>query len=424
MKKKSDFRKYITIVVFVAGVLLKSTELGDQDVVKVSADPDFSVIVDEIIAVDEMSTVQEETEDVTQSENALEVSSIDVVIVEETCAEMVESMYSDVSIKLNTQIYDYTRELYNEISPRYINSENCKTGLSSYFNKYYDPLIPLALSVVEMGAHADTRYTWTPVVYSQDIIDALNQGGFVHGEYELERYLNDFNVADVDSGYLYWLGLNDFMTKEGEGNSLNDKTSLGPLQILREGGNMEYVLSTLDGKTGFDLITWHDSMEYFICMQARAFTAEVSWLVNYHVRNKYEFIAMMAVNHNSGIEYMVNQKEDGVVWNWGTSKNVMDYIYKITTTDAINGFCNMVDGWFSTGIEGRLEKGYDFPLCGQSALVDIQEVLDRAGVDIQLDEYSGSELVKKLYPIRAMLNYMSLVRLYESIGISVEDGHE
>ena len=80
----------------------------------------------------------------------------------------------------------------------------------------------------------------------------------------------------------------------------------------------------------------------------------------------------------------------------------------------------MVDVWFGNDVECKLQRGVEFPLCGQSSYNDIQRVLGEFGVNVHLESYSGAELEKRLYPIRAIINYMILVKLYESIGIVEE----
>lgn len=409
MRRKNKSHIIFAAVVFFTGVFLQ-IESGQQGLVgKVEAEPDST---ENVLVVEETTP---EYNNIIECMEDIDVSSSNVVEPDTEVNQINESIFSDISVMLNTQIYDYTDQIYEDMLISCPEFNQSTTSLALCFDEYYNPLMPLALSVVEMGSHADTQYTWTPVIFSQDIIKALNDEGIVHGDYELQKYMSDLDVDSVNTDYLHWLGLDRFLTEGSEYGSFNDKSSLGPLQILRSGENVEKVQKLLG--SALDLITWKDSMKYFLCMQKQAFMSETSWLVNYHIRNKYEFIAMMAVNHNSGITYMVNKGQDGTAENWGTSKDVMDFIYYITTDDAICGFQNMVDVWFDNDIECRLQRGVEFPLCGQSSYSDIQHVLNEAGVNVHLERYSGAELEKRLYPIRAILNYMSLVKLYESIGI-------
>lgn len=413
MRRKGKSHIIFAMVVFFTGVFLQ-IESGQQGLLEeVKAEPDST---ESVLVVEE--TTPEYNNSIIECIEDVDMSSSNVAEQDTEAEQVNESIFSDISVRLNTQIYDYTDQIYNEMLTNYPEFNQSTTSLTLCFDEYYSPLIPLALSVVEMGAHADTQYTWTPVIFSQDIIKALNDEGIVHGDYELQMYMSDLDVDSVNTDYLRWLCLDKFLTEGSEYGSFNDKSSLGPLQILRNGENVERVQKLLG--CNLDLITWEDSMKYFLCMQKQAFMSETSWLVNYHVRNKYEFIAMMAVNHNSGITYMVNRGQDGTAENWGTSKDVMDFIYYITTDDAIRGFQSMVDVWFDNGVECRLQRGVEFPLCGQSSYNDIQRVLDEFGVNVHLESYSGAELEKRLYPIRAILNYMSLVKLYESIGIVEE----
>lgn len=370
MRRKSKSHIIFAMVVFFTGVFLQ-IESGQQGLVEeVKAEPDST---ENVLVVEE--TTPEYNNSIIECIEDIDMSSSNVAEQDTEAEQINESIFSDISVRLNTQIYDYTDQIYNEMLTNYPEFNQSTTSLALCFDEYYSLLIPLALSVVEMGAHADTQYTWTPVIFSQDIIKALNDEGIVHGDYELQMYMSDLDVDSVNTDYLRWLCLDKFLTEGSEYGSFNDKSSLGPLQILRNGENVERVQKLLG--CNLDLITWEDSMKYFLCMQKQAFMSETSWLVNYHIRNKYEFIAMMAVNHNSGITYMVNRGQDGTAENWGTSKDVMDFIYYITTDDAIRGFQGMVDVWFDNDVECRLQRGVEFPLCGQSSYNDIQRVLDR-----------------------------------------------
>lgn len=240
MRRKSKSHIIFAMVVFFTGVFLQIGS-GQQGLVEeVKAEPDST---ENVLVVEE--TTLEYNNSIIECIEDIDMSSSNVTEQDTEAEQINESIFSDISVRLNTQIYDYTDQIYNEMLTNYPEFNQSTTSLALCFDEYYNPLIPLALSVVEMGAHADTQYTWTPVIFSQDIIKALNDEGIVHGDYELQMYMSNLDVDSVNTDYLRWLCLDKFLTEGSEYGSFNDKSSLGPLQILRNGENVERVQKLL-----------------------------------------------------------------------------------------------------------------------------------------------------------------------------------
>ena len=318
--------------------------------------------------------------------------------------EINTEVFNSTQVRLNTELYITAEESYNK--QHVIKDFGVPaTKLAESYVDAMNPLIPVAMTVNETGMWADRRYTWTSGVYSK----LLKNAGCNMDRLDISTVTTDTYVVNNLCTY-YGCGKNCTAGKSTHYHTIgtNDSDSLGPLQILRhyveDGNYIEYDC----GDTVVDLMSWEDNVTYFTHTQSNKFMSPDNWNRDYSISNTYELVALMAVAHNTGTSFLV-KNDAGSLWHNSTA--VYKYCHALGNEDSVRILSGYVDDWWSTVIAAQAE-GKDFILLGQSPTNLQDRMLSDLG--IVKSDYASSFGHKQYYPLKALLNYMCLERLYYS----------
>lgn len=360
------------------------------------------------LAIKELASQEEvSTEEITTTEEVLEEENSEV-IEEQQKSILIDSMlFNNTQVRLNTEIYDITNGIYNE---EHIVQDfgTPNTNLARSYLENINPVIPISTTVNETGAWADTRYTWSSAIYSK----LLRGAGVDLNRLHIEQVNVDTYVVNGLCTY-YGCGTNCTADVASHYHTIgqNDCDSLGPLQILRhyvEGNNY---ISYDCGATVVDLMDWDDNVQYFTHTQSKLFMSEDNWNKNYIISSAPELVALMAVAHNTGTAFLSNKNDAGSLWH--NSSAVYDYCKVLGSQDAINVMSHYVDDWWVGVVEAQ-NNGNAFSFLGQGSTSMLDNILEEIGVNKSL--YAKSFEHKQYYPLRAVLNYLCMERLYYSGG--------
>lgn len=348
------------------------------------------------------------TEEITMTvEEDLEEEKSEVIAEQHDGILIDDMLFNSTQIRLNTEIYDITKNIYNE---EHLIEEygNPLTKLAQSYLQNMTPIIPIAMTINETGMWSDTRYTWSSAIYSK----LLNSAGVDMDRVKIEQVDTDTYVINGLCSY-YGCGTNCTADVNSHYHTIgyNDCDSLGPLQILRhyvEGNN--YI--TYDcGNVVLDLMSWDDNVQYFAHTQSKRFIDTENWNSGYTISNTYELVALMAVAHNTGTAFLNSKNDAGSLWR--NSDAVYDYCKVLGDPHSISVMTKYVDTWWNDVIEAQ-KNGEPFTLLGQTSTSVHNQILSEIGVN--KSEYASSFGHKQYYPLKAVLNYLCLERLYYSGG--------
>lgn len=308
--------------------------------------------------------------------------------------------------RLNKEIYDIADGIINEehLSKCFDLSSN----LSKSAVKYYTPLIPIALTECETGSWADRSITWSSAVYS----DLINIDWSNVSIYDIDESFYNVNMLNqyMGCGSNCTSKYHSSLAFGHTGIGRNDNDSLGSLQILRR------YLQDSDGikryKCGAvvtDLMRWEDNVQFFIHEHGGRVLQCTTKNNKRYVNSTYELVALVAISHNTGSSFITSSTAGN---SWNNSDAVFDFCSLFSNDLVISTLNSYVDEWFDS-IEYSLQSNSDFDLLGQSSISKLDLILSDCG--ISLSDYSSNVTFKQYYPIRVVLNYMALERLYDTI---------
>ena len=360
------------------------------------------------LAIKELASQEEvSTEEITTTEEILEEENSEVIEEQQKSILIDNKLFNSTQVRLNTEIYEITDGIYNE---EHIVQDfgMPNTNLAQSYLDNIDPVITIATTINETGAWADTRYTWSSAVYSKLLKNA---------NADLDRlHVNQVNVDTyVVNGLCTYYGCGSNCTADVANHyhtiGQNDNDSLGPLQILRhyvEGNNY---ISYDCGATVIDLMSWDDNVQYFTHTQSKLFMSEENWNKDYTISSTEELVALMAVAHNTGTAFLNNKNDAGSLWN--NSSAVYDFCKLLGSPEAIEVMNKYVDEWWTSVVEAQ-NSNTAFSFLGQASTSMQDQILAEIGVNKSL--YAGSFEHKQYYPVKAVLNYLCMKRLYYSGG--------
>lgn len=318
------------------------------------------------------------------------------------------TIFSRNTVRLNSEIYNVSNDVITEE-----HADKClkaTTVLGESFVSNLNPLIPLALSVCETGSWANTEYTWTPAIYSK----ALSNKNVSMNDLKVEEVNVDLYLA---SGLSAYVGCGGNCAANGNQHyhekGYNDNSSLGPLQILRQyvEGNQGYIVYDC-GEYCSDLMSWKDNVEYIYHSQGRSFTKEDNWNKDYSIRNPYELVALMGVAHNTGNAFLNaggGTSSAGSLWH--NAEAVYRYCAALTSEESIEILKRRVDTWYEEVLI-CIEEDRTYSMLGACNESVMDDILKEIGLN--KTSYASSFQHKQYYPLKALLNYMSLEKLYYS----------
>ena len=316
--------------------------------------------------------------------------------------------FSDTSVKLNSEIYAQVENIMyaGHFETCFVQNN---TNLWNSYKENLDPLVFMAIANCETGLWNDTRYTWTPAVYSSLFASI----GVDMDRLQIQNVDCDTYVANGLSSYLgcgsnCTAGANTHYHTTGR----NDNDSLGPYQILRryvESSNGKHI-SYECGETVSDLMRWKDSTEYTY-HKAGQYFAYSNWNDSYSISNSYELAMLMGVAHNTGIAYLSGTSA-GSYWN--DSEAVYAFCRSMASEEAIQRWDALIEDWFYNEVKPNVEAGTKFRMPGQYiSESQMNKVITNLG--FHKGDFASSFKHKQYYPLRTLLNYMGLEALYSSM---------
>ena len=344
------------------------------------------------------------------------------------------SLFDATSVRLNTEIYQVAASIINKEHIEQCFGNRAETNLSKSVKKYLNPLIPIALTVPEMGGTIDTKYTWSAAIYSGSLASANVD-------------MDSLNVAAVDSLLFsdreLWNNLacgsnctgterdpNHVHVSPVNGRSGNDNDSLGPLQILRSyisyaGGEVKYENC---GTSCVDLMRWDDSLEWFFHEWMSYFIPSGdSWANEIEISNPYMLVAMMGIGHNGGCNYLQGRKEESY-GRWSNKESAMEFCRVLSNEETIRVIRVEVDAWWEASKREIQNNSGRFNLILPGHWRDpmINRILERINIDFNGGQFWEvmDDPHKQMYPLMSIVNYMALEKLYYSGGDSGGDSEE
>lgn len=315
------------------------------------------------------------------------------------------TLFTDTQVRLNRELYDMTASVFNRA---HMTKDYGRPGtaLAESYLAAADPLIPLALAVNETGMWMDTRYTWSSGVYSALLADAgVSMGRLQAAQVNVDTYV----VSNLCT--CYGCGPNCTADKNSHYHTIgnNDNDSLGPLQILRRYVEKEGAITYDCGERVADLMAWEDNVVYLTHNQSRLFMSESNWNKDHTISSAYELAALMGTAHNTGTAFLSNPEDAGSLWK--SPGAVYAYCRAIATEDSLRVVDRHLDRWWED-VRTAQENGTSFILLGQYGKGALDGILAEMGIN--KTDYAGSFGHKQYYPLKAMLNYACLARLYHS----------
>jgi hypothetical protein len=328
------------------------------------------------------------------------------------------SLFSEVCVRLNTQAYGIAANIITE--EHFQQCIDKTSNLSNSVKKVMSPLMPMAATMVEMGMGTDVKYLWSAAVYTKYIqktgidISSINISNVDTNFYinnKMEYVLNcGKNCTAKDNFKSHVCILNTT-----NGSFRNDNDSLGPLQILRrylelEGGKISYNC----GAEIKDLLRWEDNVQYYFHKDIIPI-AKCEWNKEYEIKSAYELVALLSVAHSTGSSYLNLRFLEGVPsTSWRNSQAIFDYCSYLTSEPAMSVWRKHVDSWWED-TKIKIKNGENFYLDGSMSWnsEELKQMMNEAGINVSL-YYKSSYGHKFVYPIKVLLEYMSLEKLYHS----------
>lgn len=362
-----------------------------------------------------------------------------------------QGVFSSEVIRLNMEIYDIARTYCTqEKMTRYFGVNTSK--LVESVKKYINPLIAVAVTTAETPNYADRRITWTSAVYTKP----LAEKGFTSW--------GRLSVAEVDSDFYLYNGLSEYFTcgahshtadgtlhVQAVGAARNDNDSLGPAQILRRylyqaGGciTARNADNSVFGVTT-DLMRWEDNVVWVLNNALSKFRAipSSSSRGSYVLQNEYELFVLMAIAHNTGASFLNSRPDAYVSPYWVDADGVWCYARALTTEANIQFLReSYIEPWYRDIVIPNICSGKGFALPGnvfsdgdqnqQNASKLLQELgfsLSRVAYTKTVngevtirngwasdDGYFSVLEHKQRYPLKSLVNYLALEKLYYSGG--------
>lgn len=322
--------------------------------------------------------------------------------VKEDSINICSEKFSSTAIRLNSEIYNETADVVNI---EHIKRDYGPSGTRLYesYLAHVDAVMPLALTTCETYGWADSRYTWCSAVYS----DLLAKKGTNMQKCKIAQVNTDTYVV---AGLCTYMGCGKNCTAvEGShhhtiGN--NDNDSLGPLQILRRYVESDGYIKYPCGETTVDLMCWHDNVEYFLHRQSESFADKAFWNSSHEIQSENELMALIAVAHNTGSGFMHSASAGSL---WHDSQSVFKFCEKLGSKESYAVLSSYVDEWYESLENTDTEQ---FLLAGNYYGSKYSTILKDLGIN--KTAYASSFGHKQYYPLKAVLNYMSLNKLYHS----------
>ena len=356
------------------------------------------------------------------------------------------TVFPNETVRLNTEVYQIAAS-YCEAKKleRYFGKN--MTALSVSVIRNMNPLIAVAITTAETPGYADRSITWTSAIYSK----ALAASGFCRWD--------KLSVQEVDSDFYLYHGLSEYfacgrncqgvdgtMHMVCTGVQRNDNDSLGPAQILRRylyqaGGcitaynadNSVYGITT-------DLMRWEDNVVWVLNNSLSKFrsVSSSSSRGSYEVQNEYELLVLMAIAHNTGASYIKAAGSAYVSPYWQDADGIWLYARLLTSPANIAYIKeHYIEPWYANVVLPSVQEGHSFELPGNAfSDGDVNQtrssaLLQELGFDLEQITYEKSKGEvrsgwrstdgcfqvlehKQRYPLKSLVNYLALERLYYS----------
>lgn len=346
-------------------------------------------------------------------------------------------------LELNAQAYDLNLKILQE---QLSTLERSNYAFVQSYAEYINPLVMLALACIEVEGQGTYDVLWTPIIYDRAFLDggvspdgrsfwemvcedgiaSIGYKTFVDWGLEKMLYCGGTGTLDKEKGKYVgfcdptkWVkstinfhdAASSTPTVENwyhyTGDGYNDNDSLGPMQILRRYKQDEGY--TLDQ---YDLMSWGKNAEY---LYEKYFEKVLNVSKDYRdieLTSSYQVVALVAIGHNSGefIHCSHGYELSGSAFE--TTGGKYDLAMALTSNTALKVLNEIVDAWWE-------EYTYGDGLAGQyhwRVKANPVDTLKEHGIDVTAYARKGYEDSHKFsYPVKALLNYMSLQRLYDQM---------
>lgn len=364
-------------------------------------------------------------------------------------------LFTDTCIRLNTEAYQISEEELDNWRKTVTDEGG---ALYKGYVEYMNPLIPIATTIGEMGYAVDpdkggmnmtnVAVMWTPVVYTKLV----------------EAYSPDFDwstvsVDNVDTQFYLGKGIycvddcgirctaendgyrghDNYWHANGNQSNFNDNDSLGPLQILRrylgiengQPGAREYGSGTVS-----DLLRWRDNSVYFYNTEGTAMKRDKNAvLYDKPINNVYQLVVLAAIAHNTGPTYLSTNSSTHTISCWKNVNAIYEFSDALTKDASIAKLRAIVDKWYADNVANGQRGENKFSFLGSESVegrggpewakkfyedigMNAEDYLKRDAANEQCQwDWATNNTVnthKARYPLKTLLNYMCLEKLYQS----------
>lgn len=318
------------------------------------------------------------------------------------------NIFSETSIRLNQEVYNISSDNFNSSRVMSGNSQFSSVLFNSYIQNV-DPIIPIALTICETGSWMDTRYVWSSAIYAKPL---LNSGADMDS-ISIDRVGADTYIA---LGLVEYLGCGTNCTGGQHYHCIgkNDNDSLGPLQILRRYIEPTNGVSYSNGTNVVDLMRWKDNVIFFEHNITNAIIKAGSWSNGIEITSPECLTVLSGVIHNTGASFISTQSgASPAASGWINSKAIFQFAEDLTSEESLQILDEYIEGWYNN-VKIIASNNEQFTLPGQASTSELDSVLSR--IEVDKHSYASSFNHKQYYPLRALLNYMALKKLYTSGG--------
>jgi len=366
-------------------------------------------------------------------------------------------IFTETAVRLNMEIYAETAATLTMFNTdKYFGGAERESPLVTSLRENLSPMQVLCLAASESGNWSDRRYNWVPAVFSKGMTEDEMEG--VH-------------IWDVDSGFYIGKGLTEYFqcgsasenhignsgkcklhySEEGS-STRNDADSLGPMQVLRR-----YMQPDQENANFPDQFAYHldidlggdgEGRETYRITDLMKWSDSIAWTINNFLgnvrdargsqnenvlENEYEVMCLFAITHNTGQGFL--SSSDGPFSGWASREAIYKFCKDVTSPEAIAYLMEeYVDPWYEDVVV-KIAEGSSWNLPGNESLEGrgdgkdevMKELLRKVGASGISEESSRLDCEywvganrgldsdhKFRYPVKTLLNYLALQRLYYS----------
>lgn len=360
-------------------------------------------------------------------------------------------IFPELAVRLNTEIYAETAAVLAMFNTdEYFGNQESARPLVSSLREELNPMQVLCLAASESGNWSDRKYNWVPAIFSK---------GMSEGD------LENVHIQDIDSKFYinnekfdyFRCGSSEDSHVSGgcklhygrvEGHTYNDADSLGPMQVLRRYMDVDAYNSEQPYMSVYHLNIPLGSEDEYCITDLMGWSDSIAWTINHFLlnvksaygsqkenvlENEYEVMCLFAITHNTGAGFL--SSSDGSFSGWADKEAIFRFCKDITSPEAITYLMlEYIDPWYEDAKE-KITEGSGWELPGNENLessgshkddvmkkllktvgaTGLDEESTRLDCEYWVGESRGLDSDHKFrYPVKTLLNYLALQKLYYS----------